>query len=73
MTRIQLDARAAADFYCERTVTTFLKKVKAGLYPAPTFNRRGTRPMWHVRVLERHADAMHGVTASSSESIADLI
>ena len=68
----QLDATMAAAF-CGESVATFRRKVGRGVYPEATFRRRGCRPMWHRRVLERHLDYLHGFSAAGHDEIAELM
>ena len=68
----QLDATMAAAFYGE-SVSCFRRKVARGIYPPATFRRRGCRPMWHRRVLERHLDYIHGLRGAELDEIAELM
>ena len=68
----QLDTSWAAKF-CGESVATFRRKVASGIYPAATFRRRGCRPMWHRRALERHLGYIHGLSTTERDENAELM
>lgn len=60
--KLLVDAKTAAEMF-DCGVSTFWKRVKSGVYPAPVKDGGSTR--WRVSDLERHVQAMPTTTPST--------
>ena len=71
----EMRASTAAAYCDEPSVATFLAKVRAGIYSAPT-RAKGCRPKWHRSKLARDIARRHGLQAEGgalAENVEELI